>query len=297
MAVHPRFPEMTQSQHAYNHGLATKSNKQTLSSADFRPTKPLPAASSTVSSRSSDDVACAVFNCDQPQTRPNISNIVSGERGHHAHNRSADLEKGSLGHEQYRSQTAQHPWVAEAHSPLRSPHRFQTGGRLAHGNDTVPTYECEGYESNSVEGKAMQILMYLSLFSPFVTCALSTYSLLVQLFLILISPLRLCTSRRTLSQQIIQHLAPPLQLQFRLIHSPAQQREGEYSASSLSLTHLLSPVVSVGVAVAAWVAAVFWFYAAILGDPDGKGGSNDGQATVLSVWGWWEAWLMRPIKR
>ncbi|KAI9797490.1 MAG: hypothetical protein M1835_000046 [Candelina submexicana] len=273
MAVHPLYPEMTQAQHAYgyNHGLATKSNTQTLSSADFRLTKPPPAASSTVSSRSSDDVACAVYNCDQPQSRPNISNVVSGERGHHAHNRSADLEKG--------------------------PHRYQTDGRLAHGNYAVPTYECESYESHSVEGMAMQILMYLSLFSPFVTCALSAYSLLVQLFLILISPIGLCTSRRTLSQQIIQHLAPPLQLQFRLIHSPAQQRVGEYSASNLSLTHLLSPVVSVGVAVAAWVAAVFWFYAAILGDPDGKGGSNDGQATVLSVRGWWEAWLMRPIKR
>lgn len=61
----------------------------------------------------------------------------------------------------------------------------------------------------------------------------------------------------------------------------------------LVLVHLLSPFVSLGVAGAAWVAASFWFYAAIIGDPDGTRGKDDGRAAVLGVQAWWESWLMR----
>ncbi|KAI4218078.1 MAG: hypothetical protein L6R40_008807 [Gallowayella cf. fulva] len=179
----------------------------------------------------------------------------------------------------------------------------------------------EKYISANTRNRPLQI--YLSIISPFVSSAIFIYTSLIQLALILLSPLRLCTNRKTLRQQTIHHLAPPLRLQLRLIHSSlsstpssfphqtssstfppsssSSEEEEAWSSSSntaysLVLTHLLSPIVSVGVSAAAWTAAAFWFYAAIIGDPDGRGGKNDGSATVLGVRGWWEVWLARPLR-
>jgi hypothetical protein len=62
----------------------------------------------------------------------------------------------------------------------------------------------------------------------------------------------------------------------------------------LFLLHLFSPICALGIALAAWIAALFWVYAVILGDPpDGEEGLDDdgGRATVLGVRGWWERWL------
>lgn len=67
----------------------------------------------------------------------------------------------------------------------------------------------------------------------------------------------------------------------------------------LILVNLLSPLISMGVAGAAWVAAAFWFFNAILGDPDGSDkpkGYNDGRASVLGLRSWWETWLRRPLR-
>ena len=64
----------------------------------------------------------------------------------------------------------------------------------------------------------------------------------------------------------------------------------------LILVHIFSPVIALGIAFSAWVAAVFWAYAAILGDPDGRDGNDDGKATVLGVGAWWERWLERGLR-
>jgi hypothetical protein len=67
----------------------------------------------------------------------------------------------------------------------------------------------------------------------------------------------------------------------------------------LVLINLLSPLISIGVAIGAWTAAVFWFYAALIGDPSGTDrpeGYNDGKASVLAVRLWWMHWLTRSIK-
>lgn len=55
--------------------------------------------------------------------------------------------------------------------------------------------------------------------------------------------------------------------------------------------NLLAPIYALGIALSAWVAAAFWFYAAILGDPEGGDGRDDGRAAVLGVCGWWQRWL------
>ncbi len=64
----------------------------------------------------------------------------------------------------------------------------------------------------------------------------------------------------------------------------------------LILVNLFGPAYAAGIAVAAGVAAVFWCFAAILGDPGGKDGKDVGRAAVLGVRGWWEAWLGRGVR-
>ncbi|KAI9718201.1 MAG: hypothetical protein M1812_004191 [Candelaria pacifica] len=147
MAVYLIRPEMTQSRQAFNHELDTKYTTQVPPPADFRPAKPFPTASSTAPSRPSDHLANAV-----------TSNVAAGGRRQHAHYGSGDLEKGSLGLEQYQLEAAKHPQVAEAPAPLRILHHVRTDGRSANGNHTISTYDYEGYEHDGVEGKAMRVL-------------------------------------------------------------------------------------------------------------------------------------------
>ena len=55
-------------------------------------------------------------------------------------------------------------------------------------------------------------------------------------------------------------------------------------------------MVAIGFAIAAWVAGSFWAYAAILGDPDGQGRSNDGARAVLKVRSYWEMLLYKAYR-
>ena len=67
----------------------------------------------------------------------------------------------------------------------------------------------------------------------------------------------------------------------------------------LILVNVLAPVFSVGVMLAAWVAAGFWFTAAILGEPNKnseKEKSDDGKATVMYVRNLWERILIRGLR-
>lgn len=64
----------------------------------------------------------------------------------------------------------------------------------------------------------------------------------------------------------------------------------------LMLINLLSPIYALGIAISAWVAAAFWCYAAILGDPDGRDSKNDGVVAVMGVRRWWEVWLKRSVR-
>ncbi|MCJ1433139.1 hypothetical protein MMC27_002498 [Xylographa pallens] len=137
------------------------------------------------------------------------------------------------------------------------------------------------------------ILLHLSIISPFLTVVLSVYAFTLLAVLSILYPLRYCTSRKPLNQQISEALRPQIYWQLRLIRS-------NYSASSSAHTRMLifvsmfSPVYAVGIASASWVAAVFWFYSAILGEPQGANRlDNDGRAAVLGVRGWWERWLVR----
>lgn len=67
----------------------------------------------------------------------------------------------------------------------------------------------------------------------------------------------------------------------------------------LVLINLFGPIYAVWVAASALVAAAFWAFATIMGDPDGRDGmrgKDDGRAAVLGVRRWWEGWLERGIR-
>lgn len=109
----------------------------------------------------------------------------------------------------------------------------------------------------------------------------------------LVQPLRLIKSRPAFSTELTACLAPALRIQLRFIHSGAGS--DEYRAGWMLAIHLLNPFVSFGVAMASWTAACFWFFSAVLGDPAGQDGHNDGKAAVLGVRTWWESWLCRGL--
>ncbi|KAK5015344.1 hypothetical protein LTR39_002667 [Cryomyces antarcticus] len=111
-----------------------------------------------------------------------------------------------------------------------------------------------------------------------------------------ILPLRLCSTRTSFRAQCIAWLAPSLNLQLSLIYSTAASSTDSYGVAMLLVIYLLSPIVSLGVAIAAWVAAVFWIFSAIVGDPSGPSSHNDGKETVLGVRAWWERWLTRALR-
>ncbi|KAI9875366.1 MAG: hypothetical protein M1830_008577 [Pleopsidium flavum] len=141
---------------------------------------------------------------------------------------------------------------------------------------------------------ALWILFWLSFLCPLFTMIICLHTMGALIIITMLSPLRLCTNSRTYSHQVVRFLSPSLNAQISSIR--ASEDFINYSASMLVFVHLLSPLISFGVAVAAWVAAGFWFYTAILGDPDGTNGKDDGRAAVLGVRGWWERWLKKALR-
>ena len=136
--------------------------------------------------------------------------------------------------------------------------------------------------------------IWLSCFCPVFSLIVCFYAIGALFIITILAPLHLCFNVRSYRQQIVRLLSPSLNTQISSIHS--LEVIASYSAPMLVIVHLLSPFISVGVAVAAWVAASFWFYAAIIGDPDGTHGKDDGRAAVLGVQAWWERWLLRASR-
>ncbi|EQL38281.1 hypothetical protein, variant 2 [Blastomyces dermatitidis ATCC 26199] len=70
-----------------------------------------------------------------------------------------------------------------------------------------------------------------------------------------------------------------------------------HSPPLLLLIHLLSPLLIPALLIAAWIAASFWVFAMILGNPDGTEGRDDGRVAVLGVRNWWWRWLCWARRR
>jgi len=71
----------------------------------------------------------------------------------------------------------------------------------------------------------------------------------------------------------------------------------EFRAGRLAAVQIISPFVSLGVALAEWVAALFWLFAVIIGNPDGTERRDDGRAFVLAIRDWCETFLLKAASR
>ena len=128
------------------------------------------------------------------------------------------------------------------------------------------------------------------------TLPITLYTLLLTPVFLILSPLSACTSFASFSTHISTFLCPPLKLQLSFIASDVDGAETAVANPSvLILIHIFSPVYALGIALSAWVAAVFWAYAVILGDPDGRDRNDDGRTAVLGVRVWWQRWLERGL--
>jgi len=145
-----------------------------------------------------------------------------------------------------------------------------------------------------LESKAIKILLYLSGPCVLVSFLLCIWSLIVSFFTVLTYPLRFFSaSRQSLPDELCSLLARSNRLQLRAIYS-FDVVQGK-SVSSLLLVHVLSPFVAMAVSLSAWAVAIYWVFAAMIGDPDGTEGGNDGRATVLGLRAYWEMWLCKAM--
>ncbi|CAD0084517.1 unnamed protein product, partial [Aureobasidium vineae] len=139
-----------------------------------------------------------------------------------------------------------------------------------------------------------QRLLYLSGPCVLVSFLLCIWSLVISFFTVLTYPLRLFSaSRQPLSDELRCLLARSNRVQLRAIYS-FDITQGK-SVSSLLLVHFLSPLVAMAVSLSAWAVAIYWVFAAMIGDPDGTEGGNDGRATVLGLRAYWEMWLCKAM--
>ena len=124
--------------------------------------------------------------------------------------------------------------------------------------------------------------------------------MLIGTLLLLFLPLCFCSKQLRICARFRQLLSPLLVFQLGLIYSSYDMSEPVQTETSgimvLVLVSLLSPLYSMAIAAATWVAGVFWFYTAILGNPDGKEDRDDGREAILAVRGWWERWLIQSLE-
>jgi len=149
------------------------------------------------------------------------------------------------------------------------------------------------------EQKALNIILWLS--GPCVALsALNTlWTCVAFVITLLTQPVRLCAKRPTFGQQLAGLLGPALNLQLRRIYtplSPHANEDGSYHAWTLVAVHAMSPFVSLGMMVVAWVLAAYWASSMVVGDPAGMDKRDDGRETALGLRGWWEAYLMRSVR-
>ena len=115
--------------------------------------------------------------------------------------------------------------------------------------------------------------------------------------LILGLPLGLCRPSCSFGASVTRSIAPMLRVHLRMMYAASAQRADDlnFQAGRLIAVQVASPFVSMGVALAEWVAASFWLFAMMMGNPDGTERRDDGRATVLAVRDWWEGCLLKAV--
>ena len=112
---------------------------------------------------------------------------------------------------------------------------------------------------------------------------------LVTTALLVVSPVRLCNPSYLPRNIVVRLVVPFNRLHLELLRAEPGRNtgDGDYDTGLLIMIQIISPFLSIGVAVSAWVAASFWLFALIVGNPDGTERGDDGKATVLAIRNWW----------
>lgn len=140
--------------------------------------------------------------------------------------------------------------------------------------------------------------MWLSFLDPFMSLFSTIFTLVSTFIILLISPIHICHPSSSTSTLIIRTIAPVFRSHLRQMCAPSVEEAHtfDFKPGILILTQIISPLLSVGVAVAAWIAAAFWLFALMMGNPDGTERGDDGRAAVLGVRNWWEKFHLSAIR-
>ena len=137
------------------------------------------------------------------------------------------------------------------------------------------------------------IQLYLSFPNPIVAFVLCAYALAAAILFTVLLPFSMCLKKESFERSLITAILPAIRFQLRRIDYLASDEIFPLRASRLALVALLSPFYAIGIALAAWVAAIFWLYATILGEPNERGGKEkEGKEAIRGVRRWWENWLL-----
>ena len=138
----------------------------------------------------------------------------------------------------------------------------------------------------------------MSILDPIHSLASSLFTFVVTFGLILALPTRLVHKQSSFGDQVIRTLAPVFKHHLEMMYASSVDYAFEWNFRPflLILIHLISPLISIGVAIAAWVTAGFWVFTSIMGNPDGTEHRDDGADAVLAVRNWWEGCLLKAIR-
>ncbi|KAL4893038.1 hypothetical protein BDV59DRAFT_202026 [Aspergillus ambiguus] len=167
---------------------------------------------------------------------------------------------------------------------------------------------------------ALLMLFRLSLPVPLYSLCTALYTVFGLLFVLLVSPLRLCSCipylrKTSFRAQLCDLLVPQLHYHERLVRLRRPYRSSStqsiyngadddsdsdptryFSMGGLVMVLLCSFLLSLAFLLLAWTAAAFWIFAMMLGNPDGTERRDDGRAAVLGVCKWWQLWLGKARK-
>ncbi|KAK5944584.1 hypothetical protein PMZ80_003866 [Knufia obscura] len=158
--------------------------------------------------------------------------------------------------------------------------------------------EEEVEEEENENDHAMWVLFWLSCLDPLHSFACCLFTLFVTFGLVLASPIRLVHKQNSFGDQLIRTVAPLFKNHLEMMYAVSVEYafEWDFRPGMLIIVHLIAPLISMGVAVAAWITGAFWVFANIMGNPDGTERRDDGADAVLAVRNWWESCLLKAIR-
>jgi len=169
-----------------------------------------------------------------------------------------------------------------------------TGRKTRDDNSAVFRYIQEQEAQPPEDDHALSVLAFLSTLDPLYSAFTAFWSILVGLVFLICSPISICNKSFSPGDSIVRSLAPLLKKHLQFIHAESVPtlHTLAFSPAKLVLVNAISPLLSIGIALLAWVAASFWLFALMMGNPDGTERDDDGRSTVLRLRNWWEKFLL-----